>query len=218
MSYLRRVVFLLSSISVFLIIVGQTPQAITSAQLRKLKSDSLKNRPDLGIEVNTVAKLKIALRKKSYLPGETMVLDAAILTKRDEEYYFPPLYGLKVNVKDKSGKVIDVNPFLIVDRWFSPYRLRGGLEVHSIVLNVGCRQADLSFPIGIDDTDDEQEIFKKNLFISKGDSCINFANTGNYEISVELSNDLVIIPESEPAIRTAVGNIRSNTLQIFFKR
>ena len=196
-------------------ICGQIPQFGISQQLPKVKFDSFVNRPDLGVAIAPNAKFKIALRKSAYLQGEMMVLDIAMLTSSEQSHYFPTMDTLTIKVQDKAGRPIEVNSFLIADRRFSPLLLKGELELHSVNLIIGCRRSDLSFPTGIDNAKSDQEIFNRSLFVSKGDACIDITNPGNYQIFVELSNDLVAIPESGAAFKTAVGKIQSNKLQIF---
>jgi hypothetical protein len=193
---------------------GQVKPSADSFLSPVLKFDQFVNRPELGIPIESNAKLKIALRKRNFAAGDAMVLDVALLTKQEGEYYFPTLTELEISVRDRNGKDVDVNPFLIVSRRFSPVRLRGALETYSVMLIVGCRQRDLSFPLGIDDDVEEQENFEKNLFITKGEACIDFSDTGNYRISAAVSNSRVVIPETKLIMKTAVGTLKSNHLDL----
>lgn len=200
-------------------VFGQSPQRDSAPQFSSLRFDSFVNRPELGIAITTKAKLKIALRKERYVPGETVILDVAMLISPQEiDYYFPTLDTLVVKVEDNSGKSINVNPFMIVDKRFSALRRKYGLELHSVSLLIGCRKSDLSFPIGIDDVSSDQELFEKGLFITKGDGCIDFTDSGNYRIFVEISNDKVVIPAEGRTIQTVVGRIQSNSLDVVFRR
>ncbi|MGD9628255.1 MAG: hypothetical protein AB7V18_03325 [Pyrinomonadaceae bacterium] len=183
----------------------------------RVPSERAAKRPEIAADIEGLATLKIVSRKTSYVAGEMLSVDAAIRVNQGPNY-FPSLDSLTLFIKGRKGDEIKYKRFLIVDKYFSPVLLReGNIEFHSIDLIVGCREKDLSFPIGIDNVSDDEELFERGFFISKGDGCIDLKGTDTVTIQAELSNSLVALGTGDPAsLKTAVGTLKSNRLTVRF--
>jgi len=62
--------------------------------------------------------------------------------------------------------------------------------------------------------DNDLTAFKNGSFLNWGDACLPITQPDVYTFSVEINNDFVVIPSPPRKLRTAVGRIESNSLEI----
>src|SRR5262245_29970443 len=76
--------------------------AITSSSRTSQEQDKwarVKDRPELGVDIGTVATFKIASRKKIYHLGEMVNIDLALLNTSDQPIFFQRLVTAEVYYK-----------------------------------------------------------------------------------------------------------------------
>lgn len=189
-----------------------------------------KARPQLGAEYSSAARFRIASRKTTYHIGEMISVDLAMLnTERAPTFFHKPLVpGITVTAQDEKGRMVNINSYATILEGVVPqsYVLlqRGEILLGSFQLLAGCNLGELSaFETARRKLNEEQRqnpsnyqegIFSRNLFVNWGDACLAFQQLGTFTITVEQTNDHVIVSPCEPNVKTAVGTIRSTQLTV----
>lgn len=171
------------------------------AQMQSDKSQlskvvSAKERPELAIDLQDVAKLKVATRKELFHIGEMINLDIALLNQSKEPVYFYAISQPKFNVKDELGNEGIVQSYIVVD-------LAMGLSAYTLVepddftdksfeLLAGCDKRAFEQVKSTVSDDSSLTIFNKNRFLNWGNACLHIKRPGTYYISAEFSNDRVV--------------------------
>lgn len=175
---------------------------------------SIKSRPDLGIEWDQVAKLKIVTRKDSYRIGEMINIDIAMINTSDHEVFFGPLSRPMFSITDENGKAIAAVPYVVTESTWTPDRYQpvssGEFMSESFAFLAGCDKRAFA---QVGSTAASTELFDKGLFLNWGDSCLQIATPGSFFITAELKNPMVRT-SSNPRTKTAVGSIKSTALRI----
>lgn len=179
--------------------------------------DRSENRPDLGIEYATAAKLKLASRKTKYRLGEMISLDLAMLNTTKTPVFFYRLLQPNFDVSDHRGNSVDIVPYLIVEP--APgsdlYTLLqpGEIMTKSFEVLAGCDKKALeNLSKGLDKKD--KDLFEQDGFVNWGQLCLRAVRPGTYTITVEHGNSDVVISANGPNAKTAIGVIRSTPLTI----
>jgi hypothetical protein len=157
-------------------------------------------------------------------------VDLAMLnTERAPIFFHKPLVpGITVTAQDEKGRMVNINSYVTILEGVVPqsYVLlqRGEILLGSFQLLAGCNLGELSaFETARRKLNEEQRqnpsnyqegIFSRNLFVNWGDACLAFQQLGTFTISVEQTNDHVIVSPCEPNVKTAVGTIRSTQLTV----
>jgi hypothetical protein len=197
--------------------------AIVSAQKQSDRSGlskvvSAKERPDLAIDLQSTAKLKLVMRKELFHIGEMINLDMALLNQSKEPVYLYAITHPKLTVKDELGNESIVQSYIVVDLaiGLSAYKLVGPDDFtdESFELLAGCDMRAFEQVNSTVNDDSSLTIFNKNRFLNWGNACLQIKRPGTYYISAEFSNDRVVASGVERQHKTAVGKIKSNLLKI----
>jgi hypothetical protein len=175
---------------------------------------SKESRPDLAIEWQKVAKVKIVTRKEGYRVGEMINIDIAVINESESPVFFRPIDAPKLLVRDHAGRSVTTVPYVVRELSWTPslFELVSQDEflTHSFSLLAGC---DTRAFEQINSTSNSRELFDKNLFLNWGDSCLQIADPGTYFITAEFVNKMVRT-SAKSAFRTAVGSLKSEPLKI----
>lgn len=199
------------------------------ASLQRTVSD-IQERPQLGIEYSRVAQFKLASRKRSYRIGEMFSLDVAMLNTANAQVFFHKPSGptLTINARDDKGAEITVTPtsmdleavipqsYLLLDSnevIVGSLQVLAGCNVEGVAafdearqkFNKEVHQGQVKYGKGL---------FERNLFINWGDACLRLTQPGTYTITVEITNQHVVVSSCESSLKTAVGNLISTPLTI----
>lgn len=201
------------------LIVVQSGSVLGKAQTKRPTNNGQRveradSRPDLAAAFDDVAQLKIVARKPNYHIGEMITLDIALINRSSRQLFVRKLSEVQVNVRNSTGKSITVQTYVVADRALVPssfVRLPANeMSLHSFQLLVGCDKRAFSQTA----EDDELTIFKNGLFLNWGDACLHSTTPETYTFSVEFKNNAVLVSSRMKDIRTAVGTIKSNSLEI----
>lgn len=190
----------------------------------------IQERPQLGANYSRVAQFRLASRKRSYRIGEMISLDVAMLNMTDQPIFFHKLSGPAIVIKadDNKGVEIPVTPSSIDLEGVIPqsylllnpnevvvasFQLLAGCNIEGVAafdearqrLNEDVRRGQISYDRGV---------FERNLFLNWGDACLRITQPGKYTITVEMTNQHVIVSPCESKLKTATGSISSASLTI----
>jgi len=191
----------------------------------------LKARPRLGVEYSSMATFKIASRKNTYHIGEMISVDLAILSTARAPVFMHKLLvpSITLNARnDRGGGEAGIRAYTTILEGIVPqaYELLQPSEIilGSFQLLAGCNVEGLSAfaqvrnklneEVHQNQANYQKGLFERDLFVNWGDACLALQQPGSFTITVEQTNDHVIVSPCEPGIRTAVGTIRSNPLAI----
>ena len=230
---IKRITMIASVVTVGLVtshlLVGQTrPQQDFSAQQAV---ERLKVRPDLGVDYARVAKFKLASRKLTYRASEMISIDLAMMNVSDAPAFFHRLSrpSLDFKAQDANGKSVSINTYYVVLEGLSPDSYQqiepGYVLSDSFQWLLRCDDSGLqSFFEAREKLLKEERhggealffkgLFERDLFVNWGEACFAVNSPGRYTITAEQSNDTVIVSPRGPAVKTAVGTIRSTPLVI----
>lgn len=174
------------------------------------------SRPDLAVQFEHVAQLKIASRKSTFHLGEMITLDVAILNTSSRPVFFHDILDLRTNAKTPEGETMRIQSYGVAERVTVPSSFtrlpKDEVLLRSVQLLAGCDKRAFA-QIGSSETD-SLTIFRNNLFLNWGDGCLPITQPGTYTFSVEVKNDFVRVTPNVPKVKTAVGKIASNPLEI----
>lgn len=174
------------------------------------------SRPDLATKLDEVAELKIASRKSVFHLGEMMTLDIALLNTSSYPLFFRKLSEVRVNAITPSAQDNMVQEYGVADRAIVPtafVRLAPGeIIVRSFQILAGCDKR--AFAQISSSEDNDRTVFNRGLFLNWGDACLPNTQPETYTVSVEMANDFVLLPSRVIKSKTAVGTIKSNSLQL----
>lgn len=174
------------------------------------------SRPDLAMRFADVARLKIASRKSTYNFGEMITLDIALLNTSSQPLFFRKPSELRITALNAVDQRVAVQLYGVSDRAVVPasfVRLAPGeIIVHSFQLLAGCdRRAFAQVALT---KDDDLTVFESGLFLNWGDACLQTTRPETYNLFVEVKNDFVLLTSRIGKIRTAVGTLKSNSLEM----
>ena len=174
-------------------------------------------RPDLAIKFEDVAQLKIGSRKSMFHMGEMITIDIALLNTSPQPLFFRKLSDLDINATSSTGQKMAVQRYGVPERAMVPaafVRLSPGeIVVNSFQLLVGCDKRAFTQTSG----EDDRTIFDRGLFLNWGDACLPNPESETVMLSVKLRNNFVVLPSRSEKLRSAVGTINSNSLEIILK-
>lgn len=211
---------------------SQRARDCTFAQdLRYVKE--AKDRAQLAVDYERVAKFKLASRKTTYRFGEMISVDLAILNVDSNPIFLmiPSSVVVRLLAYDANGNEVRVGEYFVYQLGISAemYELvePHGLVTGSLNLLIGCEERDAFVKAASELADKilesrpvsdfrlpNYEKFERNLFITWGDACLRIPRPGTYSIMAEIRNEHVVGSPCEPGVRTAVGTIRSTPLKI----
>lgn len=175
---------------------------------------SVETRPDLAIEWQKAAKLKIATRKETFHVGEMININIAMINQSTNRVFFRSIAYPALSVTSDEGRSIAVVPYVIREFSSSPSLfelvLGGEFINESFDLLAGCDRRAFN---QINSTAEGYELFDKNLFLNWGSSCLQIIRPGTYFITAEFKNNLVRT-SSNPRIRSAVGTLKSSPIKV----
>ena len=173
-------------------------------------------RPDLAVPFDGVAQLKIVTRKPAFHLSEMITLDIALLNASSRPLFFRNLSEPQIKAQNPAGQTIAIQEYGVADRALVPasfVRLAPGeIIVRSFQLLAGCDRRAFAQIAPTDDND--LTVFKNGLFLNWGDACVPIAQPDTYTIFIEFKNDFVLSPSRIRKVMTAVGKIKSNSLEI----
>ena len=183
---------------------------------RNKSVERAESHPNLTVKFDGVAQLKLASRKSTFHLGEMITLDIALLNASSRSLFFRKLSELQVKAVNSAGQPLMVQAYGVADRALVPgsfVRLAPGeIIVHSFQLLAGCDKR--AFAQIASTKDDDLTVFKNGLFLSWGDACLPITQPDTYTFSVETKNDFVLLSPRTGNVRTAVGTIKSNSLEM----
>ncbi len=193
-------------------------------------TSDLRSRAQLGDEYSSVARFKIASRKHTYHIGEMISIDLAILNTARAPVFFHKLLvpSITLNVRNDTGIEGSIREYTTILEGIVPesYELLqpSNIVLGSFQLLAGCKGEWLSaFEQARRKLNEEtrqnrvnyqEGLFERDLFVNWGDACLALQRPEHFIVTVEQTNDHVIVSPCEAGIRTAVGTIRSNPLAI----
>jgi len=216
---MRSYVVLILSLVLCTLAAGSA--GLASAQVRE-KKDGLarvQDRPQLAVQLPSVAKLKIDSRKRGYRIGELLTLDVALLNTSIEPTYFPQVASGRTFFKDQIGREKSNTAYIEPDTMpmAQSYRRLGTNEISftTIHLMIGCNpQAFAQARAQFRSFAQGKKVFDENLFVSWGESCLDITRPGIYTLSFELSNLLVVVSPDKSNSLTGTGRLKSNNLAL----
>jgi hypothetical protein len=195
-------------------IVGKPKAGRSSVDDKRV--ERAESRLDLAVQFDRVAQLKIASRKSTFHLGELITLDVAILNISSQPVFFHDILDLRTNARNPEGKPVRFQSYGVADRAIAPSSFtrvpKDEILLHSVQLLAGCDSR--AFAQIRSTENDSLTIFKNDLFLNWGDACLPITQPGIYTFSVEVKNDYVLLAPRIGRIRTAVGKITSNPLEI----
>jgi hypothetical protein len=205
-------------------IIAACPSAVKAQgrddreDLGKESIESVKTRPELGAEYSSVARFKIASRKQTYHLGEMISLDLAMLNLSKERILFYPLSAARFYIQDEKGEELRFVPYVVTAKSIGPdgYALveANNMVADSFSVIAGCDRRAFD-KIGSAKADvDDLSVFEANRFVNWGQACLDTLSPGTYVIWAEIQNTYVIAASDKNSPKTAVGKIRSNSLEI----
>ena len=217
---LLRILYFLATIcvlsSIQLPILSQTNET-NKVEILKQSID-----PSLGIEASSVSRAKLYVPKKVLRIDEQFTIDVGIFAPSDKFYYFPRYIGKHIDVKfsDENEQKVKILPVYSFDS-FAKFKLyRGEIIIDSMRIVVGCDATTMktfeSDFESLEDEDDLEEIFKKELFRSIPEYCLDINKSGKVTVTAKYSNQLVVSDPQNPDIKTVVGELVSNTRELEF--
>lgn len=177
------------------------------------------DQPEQAVNISSVAKLKIASRKRAYRIGEVLTLDVALLNASMMPIYVPRLASGRSFFRNQTGREKSATDYLNLDTMptAQSYLLVGvnAVTFTPVYLSVGCNpQAFAHARAQLRSVTEGKELFDENLFISWGEACLDIRSPGNYTFSFELSNLLVVVSPEASNPPTGTGRLRSNDLAV----
>lgn len=173
-------------------------------------------RPDLAIQLENVAQVKIATRKTNFQIGEMITLDVALLNTSGRPLFFRKLSEVRLNALNDAGLSVSAQEYGVADRALVPARFvrlsPGEMSVHSFSLLAGCDER--AFAQFASSETSDRSVFNNGLFLNWGDACLRTRTPGTYAVTAEIENTFVLVPSRTKDAKTAVGKIRSNSLKI----
>jgi hypothetical protein len=206
-----------------LLIGGGSGPALAQDDAERVKSlHRNTSRPELASPYERVARFKLATRKKEYQVGETVGLAYALLNVSPSPAYFLKPRFPDFYVKAGAGAEQRVPIFLLVNfgiqldsfELLEPGTFANG----STLLIAGCSRGNTaSSNSGGKSTEveaDERAYFEQGSFGNIESGCIPFSKPGDYTITAEVGNDIVVEDAEHAGALTTVGKIRSEPLTI----
>ncbi len=174
--------------------------------------------PSRAVQLGDVAQLKIAARKSTFDVGEMITLDIALLNASSHPVFFRKLSDLQIKAQNSAGQPLMVQYYVVADRALVPSSfvrlLPNEITLRSVHLLAGCDKRAFA---QLDSAQyDDLAVFKSGLFLNWGDACLQVTKPETYTISIEVKNDFVLLSPRKGRVRTAVGKIKSNSLEIEF--
>ena len=183
---------------------------------RKQKVERAESQPGLAANIDDVAELKIASRKLVFQLGEMITLDVALLNRSPRPAFFRKLSDLSIVVLSSTGQTLPIQEYGVVDRAMTSAAFvqlqPGEISVQSFHLLAGCDKR--AFHQFNSTEDDDLTVFKRGLFLNWGDACLPIMQPESYTLSAHLKNSFVLLPMRSGRLRTAVGAIKSNSLEM----
>jgi len=188
-----------------------------------------KDKPDLAINYERVARFKLASRKTNYRLNEMISIDLAMLNVSSRPVFFRELSAPDVRLVayNDNGVEVKIAGYVIYQLGVSKetYTLLkpNTMTTSSLNLLVGCKERDAFMKLMNDLFNDmdrsrrmswDVTVFERELFISWGEACLDVFHPGAYSIVAEVTNEHVVGSPCEPQTKTAVGTIRSTPLKI----
>lgn len=211
----------LTGITVCIFLLGaltiKTGNGLGSAQTIKNNRwvESAKSRPDLSVKFDSVAQLKIAVRKSTFHIGEMIDLNIAVLNSSKKGVFFPLMLDPQIDVQSPSDESVKVRLYGTAERTMVPssFTLLAPSEADtaSFQLLAGCDRRAFSKS---NSADNDRIAFDENLFVNWGRACLSLTRPGTYVLTAEIHNDYVIVSRRHEDTKSAVGKIRSNPLTI----
>jgi hypothetical protein len=174
--------------------------------------------------------LKIVSRKSVYRMDELISIDLALLNTTNNPLFVPKLrdwWSIELVVRSDAGERVKVRPYVIAQYGLTAdsYEL---LEPktpswgESLLVLAGCGSTELrEYYKARDKLLDEEarggnypyETFRLGVFASFGDACLDL-RPGTYSFTVTATSDYVVRDRKNRRVRTAVGDVASNSLMI----
>jgi len=172
----------------------------------------LENRPDLGVNMSRVARLRLSSERRVYRIGELVKLELALVNVSRHRTYFPQLGRVEIFSSDKKGNRKQATAIALMTEVMptpETYSMIEPGELHSAsrqVLPTCNRQAFQQIRA-------ELTTVERNLLL-----CVDIGRPGTYSITSELTNWFVVLSPDEQDLATAIGRLRSNALTIMITR
>ena len=202
--------------------ITPTPAAAQD-EVSRLDVKSSAERPDLAVEWENVAQLKIASRKLTYRVGEMISIDIAMLNRADEPIFFRPISHPNFRVAGDTGRIPSIMPYGVAEVAFghASYELvePDDLQSEHVEILAGCDERAYKQPaFGKAEApaaeDSGRAFVESERFVTWGDACLRATRPGTYDVSVIYRNEQVVTLRRGKKIKTAVGTIKSNPLSI----
>ena len=193
---------------------GQTPFCDIRKKNEVVES---KNKPKLAVEFEKNIDFKITARKLELRKGDVLKLFYAFYNKGNSSVWIPNypsinLEGAKLNERfdDCSFGVSPLDYSLLGNSSYS---------VQDIEYLIGCENVESTRRRY---SSNEKINFDKGFFDTVSNECIDVKNNGKIFISLDLSNNNVVVSPKKrnknddvyPQFPTAIGEIKSNVLEI----
>ena len=215
---MNRLVHIIMSVILGIIGMVEMSGELGKAQANKDRRqvENAKSRPDLNVELENVAQLKIASRKSTFHLGELINLDIALLNSSESAIFFHKLSDPLVKVQSLSGEALKIQPYGVAERTTTPSSFmligKNEFDTESFELLAGCDRR--AFDQAKSAHKDTLTAFNQNLFLNWGSACLSLTRPGIYVLTVEIQNSYVLNSPRQKGVKTAVGRIKSNSLKI----
>jgi hypothetical protein len=179
--------------------------------------------PHMGVEYSRVTKLKLTSRKKAYRVGEMISLDVAIMNISDDPIFLDGLTYAEFDAHDTRKQKSLLFPYYFIERNVLPdmFTILKPDSFELLTLNVlaGCdnRATEMRDAV-LDEKNKQKEIFERGLFASWGWGCLQVDAPGTYTITVKLITNHVVVAADQPQIKTAIGSMTSEPLDLLITK
>jgi hypothetical protein len=185
------------------------------AQNNDIVLEAANKRPDLAIDIVKSAELKIAVRKNIYSIGEMLILDIAMLNLgQSNDIYLPPIKKVELTITNQKGQSILIPYFLKTASQSVASINQNRLETDLVMLLIGCTERPFQVNSELSNEYNSENVFAKNLFLTWGDACLDVKNKSKIKIVAQIENNLVLVTNQKPILKTAVGKLVSNNLNL----
>jgi hypothetical protein len=188
------------------------------AQTRDIILEDANKRPDLATDIAKAAELKIAVRKNTYSIGEMLILDIAMLNlEQNNDIYLPPIKKVELTITNQKGQSILIPYFLKTTSQSVASINQNRLETDTVMLLIGCTEKPFQINSELSSEYSSERVFKKNLFLTWGDACLDVKAKSKIKIDAKIENNSVLVAPL-PNFKTAVGKLVSNRLTLSVTR
>mgnify|MGYP001564321570 CR=1 FL=1 len=194
--------------------VEASSQTLFCDPRRKNEVVESKTKPKLAVEFEKIIEFKITARKLELRKGDVLKLFYAFYNKGNSSIWIRNLPEINISIRSRfTSSLFAPSPIDYTAVANQNY------EVHELEYFIGCENIESYWRRY---SSDRKTNFDKGFFDNISNECIDVKSNEKIYISLALSNNYVVVSPKKrnknddvyPQFPTAVGNIKSNVLEI----